>query len=324
MNALLASIAAGVLAAVASAAFAQDARDYPSHPVRLIVPNAPGSSIDIMSRIVATKLGEVLGASTLVENRDGAAGVIGMEAGKNSKPDGYVLMCASNGSMLIAPMLHKNPPYDALSDFSFISTFAVLPNVLVVNPGLPVHSVKDLVEYARARPGELNMASAGVGSASHLAGVLLMSMARFDSLHVPHKGGGPSVNSVIAGQTHWTITPAPAVLPFVKSARLRALGESLPRRSALLGDIPPVADTVPGYDNSGWAGLVGPKGMPRPIVDKLNNALARTLLLPEVKEALAAQGAEGFPGTPEEFRAFMVREQANIAKVIKAAQLKIE
>ncbi len=310
-----------LLAAMALGALAQD---YPSRPVRLIVPNAPGSSIDIMSRIVATKLGEVLGGPTVVENRDGAAGVIGMEAGRNSKPDGYVLMCASNGSMLIAPMLHKDPPYDALSDFSFVSTFAVLPNVLVVNPDVPVRSVKELIDYARAHPGQLNMASAGVGSASHLAGVLLMSMAGFDSLHVPHKGGGPSVNSVIAGQTHWTITPAPAVMPFVKSGRLRALAESLPKRSALLGDIPPVADTVPGYDNSGWAGLVGPKGMPKAVVDKLNAAVAKTLILPEVKEALAAQGAEGFPGTPEEFRSFMAREQASIARVIRAAQLHLE
>ncbi len=277
-----------------------------------------------MSRIVASKLGEVLGGSTIVENRDGASGLIGMEAGKNGKPDGYLLMCASNGSMLIAPMLRKNPPYDALSDFTFISTFAVLPNVLVVNPGLPVHSVKELIEYARANPGKVNMASAGVGSASHLAGVLLMSLAGFDSLHVPHKGGGPSVNSVLAGQTHWTFTPAPAVVSLIKSGRLRALGESMSRRSALLGDIPPVADSVPGYDNSGWAGLVAPKGVPRPIVDKLTAALIKTLALAEVKDALAAQGAEAFPGSPEQFRKFMAQEHDAVARVIKAGQLQLE
>jgi len=288
------------------------------------VPNAPGSSIDTMSRIVASKLGEMLGTSTVVENRDGASGLIGMEAGKNAKPDGYLLLCASQGSMLIAPMLRKNPPYDALTDFAFISTFAVMPNILVVNPGLPIKSVKELIEYARANPGKVNMASAGVGSASHLGGVLLMSMAGFESLHVPHKGGGPSVNSVLAGQTHWTITPAPAVVSLVRAGRLRAIGQSLPARSALLGDIPPVADTVPGYDYNGWAGLVAPKGTPQPVIDKLNAALTKTLALPEVKETLAAQGAEAFPGSPESFRKFMVQEQANIAKVMKAAQLQPE
>ena len=307
--------------AFAAGAFAQD---YPSRPVRLIVPNAPGSSIDIMSRILATRLGETLGASTVVENRDGASGLIGMEAGKNAKPDGYVLMCASNGSMLIAPMLRKNPPYDALADFAFVSTFAVLPNVLVVNPELPVKNVKELIDYARSHAGKTNMASAGVGSASHLAGVLLMSMAGFDSLHVPHKGGGPSVNSVVAGQTHWTITPAPAVVSLIKSGRLRAIGQSLPRRSALLGDIAPVAETVPGYDSSGWAGVVAPRGTPRAVVDRLNGAIAKTLALADVKDALGAQGAEAFPGSPEEFRQFIVQEQASTARVIKAGNLTLE
>jgi tripartite-type tricarboxylate transporter receptor subunit TctC len=151
-----------------------------------------------------------------------------------------------------------------------------------------------------------------------------MSMANFDSLIVPHKGGGPSVNSVVAGQTHWTFTPAPAVMSFVKNGRLRAIGHSLPRRSAMLGDIPPVADTIPGYDFSGWAGLVAPKGTPRAIIDKLHGALEKTLAIPEVKDGLEKQGAEIFEGTPEDFRKFLVQDQANTVKVIKAAQLQAE
>jgi tripartite-type tricarboxylate transporter receptor subunit TctC len=307
------------------AAWAQEsAADYPSRAVRLVVPNAPGSSIDTMSRIVAAKLGETLGQSVFVENRDGAGGLIGIEAAKSAKPDGYTLICASNGSMLIAPLLKKPAPYDAINDFTMIGSFAVTPNVLAVNPELPVRTVKELIEYAKTHSATMNMASAGVGSQSHLSGVLLMSMAGFDSLHVPHKGGGPSVNSVVAGQTHWTLTPAPAAMSFVRNGKLRALAHSLPRRSAMLADMPTIAETVPGYDYNGWAGLVGPKDMPAPIVQKLHAALLKTLALPEVEQGLSRQGAEEFTGTPEDFRRFIERDRANTVKVIRAAKLQPE
>jgi putative tricarboxylic transport membrane protein len=307
---------------LALACCAAHAQDFPNRAVKLIVPNAPGSSIDTMSRIVAAKLGDALGQSVFVENRDGAGGLIGVEAGRTAKPDGYTLICASNGSMIIAPLLKKPVPYDAVADFAPVGSFAVTPNVLIVNPELPVKSVKELIDYAKANPGKLNMATAGVGSQSHLSGVLLMTMAGFDSLAVPHKGGGPSVNSVVAGQTHWTFTPAPAVMSFVKNGRVRALGHSLPRRSAMLGDIPPVADTVPGYDYSGWAGLVAPKGTPAAIVDRVHAALAKTLALPEARDGLEKQGAEVFEGSPEDFRKFIAQDQANTVKVIQAARLK--
>jgi tripartite-type tricarboxylate transporter receptor subunit TctC len=300
------------------------AQEYPNRAVRMLVPNAPGSSIDTMSRIVAAKLGDALGQSVFVENRDGAGGLIGVEAGKNAKPDGYTLICASNGSMIIAPLLKKPVPYDAVADFAQVGSFAVTPNVLIVNPDLPVKSVKELIDYSRANRTTMNMASAGVGSQSHLSGVLFMSMADSESLIVPHKGGGPSVNSVVAGQTHWTFTPAPAVMSFIKNGRLRALGQSLPRRSAMLGDIPPVADTVGGYDYSGWAGLVAPKGTPQAVIDKLHAALVKTLDLAEVKDGLAKQGAEVFTGSPEDFRKVLAQDQGNTVKVIKAANLQAE
>src|SRR5712691_7015103 len=228
-----------VFAAASASVFAL-AQDYPSRAVRMLVPNAPGSSIDTMSRIVAAKLGDALGRSVFVENRDGAGGLIGVEAGKNAKPDGYTLICASNGSMIIAPLLKKPVPYDAVADFAQVGSFAVTPNVLVVHPDLQVKSVKELIDYARANRATINMASAGVGSQSHLAGALLMTMADFESLHVPHKGGGPSVGSVAAGQTHWTLTPAPAAMSQVKAGRLRVIAQSLPRRSAMLAEIPPI------------------------------------------------------------------------------------
>ena len=310
-----------VLAVALSGAFAQD---YPSRPVRIVVPNAPGSSIDIMTRTLAARMGEALGQALVVENRDGAAGLIGMEQGKNAKPDGYNLTSAANGAMLITPLLRKNPPYDPLADFAYVSLFALMPNVLVVTADLPIRSVRELIEYTKANPGKVNMASAGVGSQIHLSGALLLAMGGFESVHVPHKGGGPSVNAVVAGQTHWTLTPAPAVVSLVKGGRLRALAQSLPRRTALLPDLAPLGDTVPGYDFNGWVGLIAAKGTPRPIIDRLNSAIAKTLSNPEVKETFSNQGAETVIGTPEDFQKFLVREYATTAKVMKIAQLSQE
>jgi tripartite-type tricarboxylate transporter receptor subunit TctC len=324
MKKLSAALLALAMSGPGAAWSQESAADYPSRAVRLVVPNAPGSSIDTMSRIVAAKLGETLGQSVFVENRDGAGGLIGIEAAKNAKADGYTLICASNGSMLIAPLLKKSPPYDAIRDFTPIGSFAVTPNVLVVNPGVPVKTVKELIQYAKTHSATINMASAGIGSQSHLSGVLLMSMAGFESLHVPHKGGGPSVNSVVAGQTHWTLTPAPAAMSFVRNGKLRGIAHSLPHRSSMLPDMPTIAETVPGYDYNGWAGLVAPKGLPAPLVDKLHAALLKTLALPEVKEGLARQGAEEFTGSPDDFRRFLEQDRANTAQVIKAANLQAE
>src|ERR1041384_6183305 len=208
------------------------AQDYPNRPIRILVPNAPGSSVDTMTRILTTRLGEALGgASIVVEDRDGAGGLIGMDAGRKAAPDGYTLITVSNGSGVIAPLLKKVRPYDTAQDFELIGSFAITPNVLVVNPQLPVNSVKELIDYARAHRATINMASAGIGSQSHLAGALLMTMGNFESLHVPHKGGGPSVGSVAAGQTHWTLTPATAAMGQDKAGRPRAVGRSLPRRA---------------------------------------------------------------------------------------------
>ena len=300
------------------------AQDYPSKPVRLLVPNAPGSSIDTMARILSVRLAESLGQNIIVENQAGAGGTLGMDIGKAASPDGYTLILASASSMSSAPLLQKSIRYDPLNDFSFISLFAVLPNVLVVNTALPVNSVKELIVYARANQGKVNFASAGPGSASQLAGVLLTSLGGFESLHVPYKGGSPAVASVIAGETQWYVTPAPNALSLVKGGRLRALAHSLPRRSALLPDMPAIAETLPGYDYSGWAGLIAPRGTPAAVVDKVRAALARALAVPAVREALAAQGAEVTSSTPEEFRAFLQKDIANTAKVVRAAGLKPE
>jgi tripartite-type tricarboxylate transporter receptor subunit TctC len=226
--------------------------------------------------------------------------------------------------MSIAPLLQKKIPYDPLNDFAFVSLVAVMPNVLVVNPGLSIASVQELVEYSRANKGKVNMASAGPGAASHLGGVLLMVMAGFESLHVPYKGGGPSVGSVAAGESHWTIAPAPATMSLVKSGRLRAIAHSLPQRAPLFGDIPAVAETVPGYDYSGWAGLLAPKATPRPVLDRLHAALVTAAANPALKEGFGAQGAEAVITSPEAFRKFLEQDIASTARVVKAAGLQPE
>jgi tripartite-type tricarboxylate transporter receptor subunit TctC len=325
MSAILRFALAAVLAVSTHAAVAQDpAKDYPNRPIRLLMPNAPGSSIDTVGRIFALRLGEVLGQQIIVENRAGAAGAIGIELAKSAASDGYTLLFASASGMSIAPLLQKKIPYDPLNDLAFVSLVAVMPNVLVVTPALPIASLKELIDYARANRGRVNMASAGPGAASHLGGVLLMVMGDFESLHVPYKGGGPSVASVVAGESQWTITPAPAAMSLVKAGRLRALAHTLPARAPLFGDLPTVAETLPGYDYSGWAGLLAPKGTPKPILDKVHAALVKAVAMPALKEGFAAQGAEAVSTSPEAFREFLQRDIASTAKVIKAAGLQAE
>ena len=305
-------------------AAAATAQDYPGRPIRLIMPNAPGSSIDTVGRLTGVRLGEALGQTIVIENRAGAAGAIGIESAKTATPDGYTLLFASASGMSIAPLLQKKIPYDPLNDFAFVSLVAVMPNVLVVNPALPIGSVTELVEYSRANKGKVNMASAGPGAASHLGGVLLMVMADFESLHVPYKGGGPSVASVVAGESHWTIAPAPATMSLVKSGRLRAIAHSLPGRASLFGDMPTVAETVPGYDYSGWAGLLAPKATPKPVIDRLQAALVAAAANPALKEGFAAQGAEVVVTSPEAFRRFLEQDIASTARVVKAAGMQPE
>jgi tripartite-type tricarboxylate transporter receptor subunit TctC len=319
-------VVSGLVIAMLSAwASAQDpAADYPNRTVRMIMPNAPGSSVDTLGRIVGARLGDVLGQQIVIENRAGAGGVIGMEMGKNAPPDGYTIVFTSASSMSSAPHLQKKVPYDPLNDFAFVSLLAILPNVLVVNTALPVRTVQELIDYARANPGKINMASAGPGAASHLGGLLLQVMGRFDSLHVPYKGGGPSVASVMAGETQWTIAPAPAAMSSVKSGKLRAIGHSMPARSPLLGDMPAVAETVPGYAYSGWAGMVAPKATPPRIVEKLRVNIIKTLAIPAVRDGITAQGGEVFSSTPEEFRQFVQQDLVETGKIVKAAGLQPE
>jgi len=320
---LAALLAAGNLL-ILHAAAAAEGDDYPRRAVRMLSPNAPGSANDTLLRLLTVKYGEMLGQTVYIENQPGAGGLIGTEMAKNAAPDGYTILSASTAGISIAPHLRKTPPYDSVNDFQFVSTYAVQPNMLVVNPAVPVKTVQELIDYCKSRPNQVNMASAGPGSQSHLAGVMLMLAGHFESLHVPYKGGGASVLSVMTGESQWTITPAPAAAGHVRSGKLRAIAHSMPQRTRLLPDLPAVAETLPGFSYSAWNGLLLPKATPKPIADKIRAALIKALAVPEIKEAIEKQGAEVVTQTPEEFRDLVRAEFENTGKLVKASGLRID
>jgi len=313
-----------MLAIAPAAQGAQPLKDYPSRPIRMIMPNAPGSANDTMGRILAARLGEALGEQVVVDNRPGAGGIVGMEIGKNANPDGYTLIAPSTAATSIAPHIHRKLPYDPVRDYEFVSLFAVMPNILVENPALPPKTVREFIDYAKMMGTKLNMASAGTGAQSHLSGTAFMIAAGFQSLHVPYKGGGASVASVVAGETQWTFTPAAAVMALVRGGRLRALGHSLPKRTPLLGDMPAIAETLPGFSYSGWYGVTAPKGTPKPILDQLRNALLKIAATASFREQVNNQAAEVTTSTAAAFRKFVEDDIAQTGKAVKAAGLKAE
>ncbi|MDQ6620322.1 MAG: tripartite tricarboxylate transporter substrate-binding protein [Pseudomonadota bacterium] len=313
-----------LLAMAVTAVGAGEGDDYPKRPIKMILPNAPGSSSDVLGRILAAKLGDTLGQQIVVENHAGAGGLVGMETAKNAPSDGYTIVVATSAATSIAANLHARLPYDPLNDFQYVSTYAVVPNMLVVNPALPVRTLQELIDYSKSKQGDVFMASAGPGSQSHLAGVMLTMMGGFPAVHVPYKGGGASVLAIMSGEAQWTITPASSVVGQAKSGKVRAIAQSLAQRTPLLPDLPPVSDTIPGYSYSGWNGIIVPKATPQPIVAKLRAALLKTLALPELRELFAKQGAEVVTNTPEEFRRLVQAEIETTGKVVKATGLKME
>jgi tripartite-type tricarboxylate transporter receptor subunit TctC len=310
-----------VFASAMPATGAEPVKDYPNRPIRMLVPNAPGSSVDTLSRIVGNKLTDVIGQQVVMDNRAGAGGIIGMEIAKAANPDGYTIIAATTAATTIARLLQKKPTFDPLNDYDYVVQFAETPNVLVVNPSLPIKSVKDLVDSSKAKKGTFNMASAGQGSQSHLSGAYFQQAAKIDSLHVPYKGGGASVASVIAGESQWTLTPAAAVMSHVNAGRLRAIGHSLPKPTALLPNIPPIGNTISGFDYSGWQGFFLPKGTPKAINDRLREAVVKTVNSPEVKKALDVQATEIVIRGPTEFKKVVAESMKKNADVVKAVGL---
>ncbi|MEK6592366.1 MAG: tripartite tricarboxylate transporter substrate-binding protein, partial [Pseudomonadota bacterium] len=269
---------------------AQPAAAYPTKPIRLVVANTTGTSVDTLSRVVAIKMGELLGQQIVADNRGGAGGIIGAEIAAKSAPDGYTLLVTSTGMQVITPQIYKKLNYHPVRDFAPISLYAITQNILVMHPSLPFKNVRELIAYAKANPGKLNMSNAGAGFQSHLAGVLFTHATGIDVRHIPYKGGA-SLIAVIANESQFTIAPGPAVMAHVRGGRLRALATGGEKRSPITPELPTIAESgVPGFVSTGWAGLMAPKGTPRPILDKLHATLVKTIADPATREMMERQG----------------------------------
>jgi len=315
------TIIAGLIAAAAlPAAAAEDAKNYPSKPIRLVVPFTPGGSTDILARVIGMKLTEAWGKQVVIDNRPGAGGNIGVDLVAKSPADGYTLVMGHIGTFGVNPTLYPKLPYDPIRDFQPITLVALVPNMLSVNPALPAKSVKELVALAKAKPGTINFGSGGNGSAAHLAGEYFKLMSKTAITHIPYRGTSPAVTDLIAGQIQMIITGVPPTLNFVKTGKLRALGVATSKRLALLPDLPTIAEAgVPGYEATQWYGVLAPAGTPRPIVARLNAEMAKAIKGPDVREKLAADAAEPVGNSPEEFGAFIKKEIARWAPVVKAS-----
>jgi tripartite-type tricarboxylate transporter receptor subunit TctC len=302
------------------------ALSYPLRPVRLITPQTAGASMDVLVRIIAPRISELLGQAVVVDNRGGAGGVIGVETGAHAVPDGYTLVMGAPATMIIARFTQRNLPYDPMRDFVPISLTVNAEAVMVVNPGVPARNVQEFIALAKAQPGKLNMASAGVGSSSHLAGILFTTLTGIDTVHIPYKGGGPVATSLIAGESQWTIVPAAAVAAQVKSGRLRALAVSTRVRSPLQPDLPTLAEAgVPGYEYNAWNGVFAPRGTANDIIVMIHATVQKALADAHVREQYANQGlAPAGSASPAEFGEFVRTDYERVAKLVKIAGIKPE
>lgn len=303
--------------AVFLAANAAVAQNYPNKPIRLVLPFGVGGLVDVPGRIIATKLGESMGQPIVVENRAGAGGTIGSEMVAKSKPDGYTLMITSP-THVISANLYKGLPYDALKDFTSIAKVADGPYVLVVNPGLPVKTVRELVDMAKTQPGVIDYASSGNGSTQHLVGALFASMAGVNMNHVPYKDSSRATQDVVGGQVKVGFVGTPIAIPQVKNGRLRALAVSTPARSSQMPDVPTLQEAgIAGYEATIWVALLGPAGMPRDIVLRLNGDIAKLLRAADVRPAIIATGLEVSTGSPEELATLIRVEYEKWGRVIR-------
>jgi len=323
---VIAAAARGAFAAaLAALCAAACAADYPSRPLRLIVPFAAGGGNDTVARTLAQRLAARLGQPVLVDNRGGAGGVLGAELAAKAPSDGYTLFLGGVGSHAINPTLHRHLPYDAVRDFAPVALVATAPLILVVHPSLPAHSVPELVQYARQRTEPLAFASNGNGSSAQLAAELFNAMAGLRMTHIPYKGLSPALADLLTGQVQLMFSSMVAILPQVRAGRLRALAVTGRRRSALLPDLPTIAESgLPGYEASSWYGVLVPAGTPRAIVLHLNEAILKCLEEPDVQARLAADGAEAAGGSPEEFGEHIAAESARLGRLIRSLGIHLE
>ena len=317
--ALLTAVIAFGMAATAAA------QNYPTRPITLVVPFPPGGSTTIVARIVTDRMAPILGQQFVVDNRGGAGGTLGTRQVAKSAPDGYTIGLGYTGTLAIGPSLFPNVGYDVRADFAPIGRIGVAPATLVVHPSFPVHSVAELIAYAKANPGKVNFGSAGIGTVGHVAGEYFAIETVIRLSHIPYKGTGPAVTDLLGGHIPLSFSPIPAVHESARSGLLRMLAVTSAKRSTLVPDMPTVAESgVPGFDAVLRYGLVAPAGTPRPVIERLDKALQMTLALDEVRNRLAIEGAEPLPGTPEEYAADIDREETQWSKVIKASGAKAE
>jgi tripartite-type tricarboxylate transporter receptor subunit TctC len=305
---------------IAWCAAAAHAQTYPAKAIRIIVPSAPGSGPDIMARSIGQKLNEAWGQPVIIDARPGAGGIIGSELAAKAPPDGYTLIMGNAGSHSVNPSLYPKLPYDPLRDFAPVTLVSVAPNVLIVHPSLPASSVKELIALTRSRPGAISFGSGGNGSSAHLSGELFRTLAAVKIVHVPFKGAPAAVLGVITGEISMAILNLPPALPHIRSARLKALGVSTEKRSAAVPELPTIAESgLPGYEATAWFGMLGPAGLPRDIVVKLNGEIVKSLRTEEMRNRILADGGEAVGSTPEAFTEIMKRDIAKWAKVVAAS-----
>ena len=290
--------------------------DYPQRPIRLIVPFAAGGGLEITARSIGQKLTEKRGQSIVIDNRPGAATIVGSEIAAKASPDGYTLLMITT-TFAINPSLYGKLPYDPVREFAPVTQINSVPNILVVNPSIPAHTVRELIALAKAKPGQLNYASAGSGTSPHLAAELFKTMAGIEMTHIPYKGIPPAVTDVIAGRVTMLMTTTISAAPHVKSGRLRALAITSPKRLAAMPDVPAIGETVPGYEADAFQGMVAPAGVPKEIVRQLADDIAAIVRLPDIRERIIADGAEPIGSTPEAFSIFLKKEMLKWGKVVK-------
>ncbi len=310
-------------AMLAAPAFAQ--ATWPDKPIRFIVPFAPGGTTDILGRVLAPRLTQGLGVSVVVENRGGAGGTVGHEVVVRSPPDGNTIMLGHIGTLGVNPSLYPRLSFDPIGGVAPVSMVALVPNILVVHPSVPARNLQELIALARAKPGELTYGSAGNGSAAHIAAAALGHAAGVEFTHVPYRGSGPMANDLIAGQINFTMTGGTVVMPLVRDGRLRALGVSSRARMQADPSIPTIAEQgLPGFETTQWYCVVTTAGVPAPIIARLNAEVHKAMNDPEVRQRLAAEGAESAPGTPEELGRFMRAEVARWAEVIRLTGMRAD
>ncbi|MEO7726030.1 MAG: tripartite tricarboxylate transporter substrate binding protein [Burkholderiales bacterium] len=315
------AIACAAVAFISAAA----AQDYPNRPIRFIVPFPPGGGNDTMARMVGNKLTAALGQQFVIDNRSGAGGMIGAETAAHSAPDGYTLFLGGVASHGINPNLHPRLTYDPVKDFTPVCLIASAPLILVVHPAVQAKTVKELIQLAKAKPGQLNFASNGSGGSSHLAAELFKMMTGTEMVHVPYKGLSPALTDLLSGQVQLMFSSTVAILPLVRAARLRPLAMTSAKRSPAMPDLPTVAESgVAGYETASWYGVLAPAGTAKSVVELLNREIAKVVHMPDVRERLAGEGADPAGGTPAEFAAHIKRELARWAQVIKQAKIKAE